>query len=189
MRPLFFIFEVVIQGLKRELAEYIRGERNAVKDEFVLSREIRNGETELIHVTIPEEEKPLYTVHRAIGKIPKTNADGEKIKRRSGGKRPYVLIMQPTKNPLRDLSIEALGFLMKLIYFKNIENGTGRLIYGRPKRAMTINDMVQKLGIGGKTKIKGLVAELSDAEVLKYEKKERAYYLSRFYVKKGDRIR
>ena len=161
--------------LKKELAEYIRGERNAVKDEFILSREKRSNELELIHVTIPEEEKPLYTVRRTMGGLPETNANGEKIKRRSGGKRPYVIVMQPTDNPLKSLSIESLGFIMKLIYFKNVESGTGRLVCGRPKRTMTIKDMTQRLGIGGRTKVKGILAELSGVEVLKYEKKDKAY--------------
>jgi hypothetical protein len=175
--------------MKRELVEYINGERNAVKDEFILSRE-KNGSSELVFVNIPDIEKPMYALWNSRKQAKrhkvKTQSDTEVkietvIPKGTGGEPAYAMIILNEIEKLK-ISIEASGLLLKL--FSCLEWNTGRLIRKRDNVSLTVDMVMEQFDLG-KRKTKTLLAELNKCGATRYDPKTKAYYLNGNIVKKG----
>ncbi len=177
--------------MKKETVEYLLGERNAVKDEFIISRE-KAGESELVVVSHPDVEDPIYRLwsrakkHRHY-KLKNHDADVEPQGRpkTTGGKKPYIMLMQG-QEIIPALSFLAAGLLLKIFNGGHVEWHTGRVVYGRKKESMT-QGVMAKCFDTGKAKIKVIIAELVEKKVMRYDRKKRAYFVSRTIAKKGGR--
>lgn len=183
--------------LKKELAEYLRGERNAVKDEFILSRQRAGDILEMISVLSPEIREPIYVTWRNLkakrkkyrALIDETDA-GLKVNvyrakpRGTGGKKPYIILMQSKMQNPEPLPTDAAGLLFNLMYCGCVEWHTGRVIRKRDGKPMSLAMICGKLGIG-KARLKRAISSLTTAGIMTYNKAERAYFISREFAKKG----
>lgn len=172
--------------IKKETAEYIAGERNATRDEFILSRE-KAGRAEYVCVSLPDNPDPIYTLwtkppgHKKAAKAP-----GEIIKapKHIGGKRPYIMLMQDQQDTLNKLSMEASGLLLKLLGGGFIAWDTGQIIDRRSKYPLTIA-MIRTRYKLETAKTKALIKELTENEIIKYDRSQRSYFLCPNIAKKG----
>ena len=180
--------------MKKELLDYLNGVTNAVRDEFILSRE-KSGDSELLYLSHQEFGDPLYTLWssaKSRKRKVKKSAILEPIAvekvvevkpKNTGGKKPYTMIMEDQPELFDAMSIEASGLVMKLIGGGHIEWHTGRLIRKRDKKSMTYA-MFLDLNIKP-TKLRKAMVELSKNKIISYSRKERAYFISRGIAKKG----
>lgn len=174
--------------LKKEIAEFLRGERNAVRDEFILSRErVRNSERIRLSVVEDQEELiPLYdTWSKKCKRIQLSSAleaEPQKAPKHTGGKRPYIMVMQD--RDIDGLSIEARGFLFTIFYKNNIEWHTGRLINRRTKKSLTSTAISKDFNIKS-ADLKAILNELKKAKILAFDNKQKAYFVSQDFAKKG----
>jgi len=178
--------------VKKEMLEYLRGERNAVRDEFILSREKSRG-SELVHVSHPELEESLYDLwspakhkkrHPLVNEQSAKAQDEVAQPKNTGGKRPYIMLMEDNSGIDDGLSLEASGLLYKIFRGGHVEWHTGKVIHKRDKKAMTFNLMSKQFKIG-KKKLRRLLAELTSKKVVKYDTGKRAYFTDRKLAKKG----
>ncbi len=182
--------------MEKELLEFMQGERNAVRGDFILSRE-RTATSEYCYVSAPQDSEEFKPILKGWAKKVKPKREPiattkkvpiadtpEKTRHTTGGKRPYVMLMQDNDTIIGKLSIGASGVLMKLICGGYIEWGTGRVMDRRSKKPMTAKMISEKLGLkvaDGKI----LLAELTTSKALRYDKKKRAYFIDRRLAKKG----
>ena len=171
--------------MKKETQEYILGERNATRDEFILSRE-KAGNAEYISVSLPNRPEPIYTLWTKKPQRTKaTGAAGQIVKpKHTGGKRPYIMLMQDQQDILNKLSMDAAGLLLKIMGGGFIEWDTGRIIDRRSKKPLTIS-MVRARYKLDTTKTKTLIKELTENKVIKYDRKQRSYFFNANFAKKG----
>lgn len=158
--------------MKKDLLEYINGQKNAIRDEFIVSRE-STGSAELIHIQHPEMDRELYTLWHSSNKKKST----EKPKN-TGGKKPYTMLM---KGSTSKLSIEAAGLFCKIID-GYMEWNTGKVIY--KDRSMTQADMRVLFKVAQR-KLKQALAELASGEIIVYDSSARAYYVDYNAAKRG----
>lgn len=129
----------VILRVKDELRKYLSGQQNAVCDQFIISRE-KTGGCEYVHVSHPELAEPLYQFW--VGK--KNKASG--TPRHTGGKKPYVMLMiqELTELIVQGTPAHCVGHLICLVPY--VEWGTGRLVIGREKQSMRVDDIGKVFG-------------------------------------------
>lgn len=179
--------------MKKETLEYISGRRNAVKDEFIIGRE-RAGNSELIFVSLPESEKPLYALwnsKKTVKKysvVKKNDSDEivfEKVEPKgTGGKETYVMLMEYALNELnkKNISIIAAGAIIKLV--DCVEWGTGRLC--RKRDSKTINrNMIKEILKVSDNNLRKILKELKELNVLYYDNRKKAYFFNTRYLRKG----
>lgn len=193
---LLFYFKVVVET-EKELMEFMHGERNAIRGDLVISRE-RTDTSEYYYVSSPENDefRPILKGWAKKIRVPKTEpmatieevsvaeAAVKSSRHSTGGKRPYVMVMQDKEAIVNKLSINAFGMLMKLVCFGYVEWGTGKVINRRTKKSLTAKMICEKLGL----KIaegKPLLAELTDSKALRYDRSQKAYFIDRTLAKKG----
>lgn len=172
--------------IKKETAEYIAGQRNATRDEFILSRE-KAGRAEYVNVSLPDSSEPIYTLwtkppgHKKAAKAP-----GEIVKtpKHTGGKRPYIILMQDQQDILNKLSMEASGLLLKLLGGGFIAWDTGQIIDRRSKQPLTIALIRARYKLET-TKTKALIKELTENDIIKYDRSQRSYFLCPKFARKG----
>lgn len=185
--------------MKKETREYLQGERNAVKDEFIVSRE-RCGSSEYVCISLPQNEEPIYKGWAKRIKVKANSMSQEealvtvnvgvetpvvvKTPRHTGGKRPYIMLMQDREDIVKGLSLDASGLFLKIMFGGYVEWHTGKVICRRTKEPMTKDKIGKTFGIG-KVRIKALLGELTAKDVLHYDKKERSYFVDRRLAKKG----
>lgn len=177
--------------MKSELVEYINGERNVVRDEFIIGRE-RSKNSEYIVVGIPGYEEPLYALFNSLKNRRKfkVNKDEiatieEELPRGTGGKPAYVMLMSNVFDVVDMLSADACGLLMKLI--PCVEWNTSRLIRQRDKKPLTQKMMRRQFRIYDK-KLKSLLRELQKHKLIYYNSKARAYYMDNDLIRKGLKV-
>ncbi len=180
LQSMFCVCNRGVTAVKKETLEYLCGDRNAVKDEFIISRET-TGAAELVRVSHPEMEEPIYALWQTTKRRKK---EGSRPKH-TGGKKPYVILLYENKI---NLSLEASGLLLKIIQGGCIEWHTGRLIRKRDKRTMNVNMMMKEFNLG-RLKLNRLMLELTTKGALNYDKSSRAYFIARDLVKKGGVLR
>jgi len=165
-------------GMKKETLEYLRGERNATMDEFILSRE-RTHSSELVYINHPELPEPLYTFWSSRG----NKGRSKRKPKHTGGKKPYVMLMVEELVSLmrKGLPPESAGYLLYLAPF--IEWGTGRLVFGRKKRQMTVSD-IEKVFRKSRRATLYIIAELRRHDLIIYSSEE-GYFVSRDLIKRG----
>jgi len=162
--------------MKNEIYDYLRGTKNVVRDEFIISREkSKKTNSEFVYVQHPEIDEPLYTFwhsYRKSGKKPK----------HTGGKKPYAMLMIERLIELMEngMPAEYAGYLLYLVPY--VEWGTGRLLYGRKKRLMKFKDIQKTLGRSYVT-TQNIISELKKYNLLTYTRE--GYFVSREIVKKG----
>ena len=179
--------------MKKEVVEFLQGERNAVRGDFIISRE-RIATSSYCCVSVPQEDAPepilsgwAKRVRKKYGSlvtVSEIEQAEEKTPKHTGGKRPYVMLMQDNSDVVKSLSLGANGALMMLIGTGCIDWGTGRIMCKRSKKSMTTQMISELLGTG-RTKTKQIMAELTKKEVVRYEKKGKAYFMDRRFAKKG----
>jgi hypothetical protein len=184
--------------VNRDLSEFIHGERNVVRGDLIISRE-STATSEYYYVSSPQDKEEFKPILKGWAKkIRPTQkslpiADIERIPisealprpKHTGGKRPYVMIMQDKEFLINQLSINASGALMKLTCGGCVEWGTGKVIDKRSKKPMTVKMICEKLGL--KTaEGKIILSELTANKILMYDRKQKAYFVDRDFAKKGD---
>lgn len=180
--------------MKKETLDYLRGDRNAIRDELILSREfVKDGEW--VCVSLPDAPLPLYRGFAKRCKAPSYQVPltevGEvesKSPRRQGWGKPYIMVMQHKSDAFKGLSLDALGLLFKWLVNDYVDWGNGELIYrkgrGRKKHPMTQEYMNKEFNVG-KRKLKEVLSELSSANILRYDRSEKAYFVNYEIIKKG----
>lgn len=177
--------------MKPELLEFLSGHRSVVKDEFVLSRE-KCELADYYYVSLPDlqDNKPVYLLSgwaKRIKRQPVKTVDGQTVPtkpKHTGGKAPYVMLMQNNIEDASKLSFEAWGVMSKLLALGHIEWVTGRIIHRRSKHPLTINEIGKVVGCKP-TKTKRIMAQLTKHGIFKYDRKDRCYIADRTYIKKG----
>lgn len=174
--------------MKKETREYVLGERNAVKDEFILSRETI-GNVEHVYVSLPEDENPIHDFWTKRGRRIKAkpgdintevvSAPGPK---HTGGKRPYIMLMQD--RPVSELSFDARAFLFTIFCENFIEWHTGKVVDRRSKKPLTTKKMAKTFGIGI-VRLKKVVSELESKGIISYNSRQSCYIVSQDFAKKG----
>ena len=171
--------------INKELAEYLAGQRNAVRDTFILSREKSNG-AECVSVSLPDDPTPIYnlwTKKKQRGKP--TEATGEIVKpKHIGGKRPYIMLMQDQQDAIYNLSNDAAALLIKLMAGGFIAWETGEIIDRRSKKPLTTVDIMKRFKFS-ENKLKAALKGLNDQNIIMYDRSKRAYFLDRKIAKKG----
>ena len=159
--------------MKDGMRKYLSGQQNAVRDQFIISRE-KAGGCEHVHVSHPELAEPLYQFWTG-----KKKANSPK---HTGGKKSYVMVMIRELAGLiaNDLPAENVGYLMCLVPF--VEWGTGRLVLGRDNRQMTLADIQQKFK-RSRRKTLYILSNLKKHGLLVRD--AGGYALSRSLIKKG----
>jgi len=180
--------------MKKDMVDYLNGDTNVVRDEFILGREKAGGK-EIIIVSLPEREKPLYSLWNAPVFRAKSNykavetENGVQFEREKpksiGGKRPYSMLMADEIARLINagLSTEAAGAILKL-GATCIEWTTGRIRSPKGKRSMGRNEMAKYLRLSDRG-IKAVLRELIKLKVIRYDRCKRSYFMSRNIIKKG----
>lgn len=173
--------------MKKETREYLTGQRNATMDEFMMSREVV-GQVEYISVSLPDSEEPILTVWRSRKKKGESEEPvGEIVKVRpkhTGGKRPYIMLMQDQRDTINSLSIDAAGLIMKLLAGGFIAWNTGQIIDRRTKKALTAENISTRFTIG-KNKLKAILKELTEYKIIKYDPSKRSYFFNARFARKG----
>lgn len=161
--------------MKSGLRKYLNGEQNAVRDEFIISRE-GTGDWEHVHVSHPDLPEPLYQFW--AGK--KKKAKG--APKHTGGKKPYVMLMiEKLTGLIADgLPAESVGYLVCLAPY--IEWGTGELKVGRKKRQMKVAD-IEKVFRKSHRHTLRIISDLKEKDLL--YRTQRGYVVSRELLKKG----
>lgn len=183
--------------MKEETREYLRGERNATRDEFVLSREAV-GQAERVYLSLPDEENT--TIYELWTKKAKKNkratpvgdivtmevvdSRAEQEPKHTGGKRPYVMVMQDKSKEIESLSLESRGFLLTLYCSGCVEWNTGKIIHRRTKKNLHRATMPKQFNVSP-TALKSVLAELSGKKIITYDPSQKAYFVSRDFAKKG----
>lgn len=182
--------------MKKETLEFINGDRNAVKDEFILGREMA-GSSEFILVSVPERERPLYALWNSRKntkkyKIRNEEKDNEEeefifekvVPKGTGGEMSYVMLMVYGINELNrsHITVDAAGALFKLI--DSIEWNTGRVFRRSDNKSMSSDMMLNKLGVC-RGKLKRILRELRGLNVVSYDNRRKAYYVNSKYIRKG----
>ena len=175
--------------MKKETLEYFHGERNAMREEVIISRE-RSGKSEYVCVAFPNEE-PFYKGWAKPIKRKETITEGiatietqTPIPKHTGGKRPYIMVMQDKSKVIDQLSMGASGLLFKFFCGGYVEWGTGRVIDKRSKKAMTVKRMCEKLDMS-LSDAKVFLKELATSEIVTYNRSKKAYFIDRSIAKKG----
>jgi len=172
--------------VKKETQEYILGIRNATRDEFILSRESA-GNAEYVVLCLPDMEEPIYALWTKKPKKRKGSArTGEIVNKpkHTGGKRPYIMLMQDNKDIVDKIPLEAAGMLLKLLAGGFIEWDTGRIIDRRTKKPMTRENIKNRYRLSPKD-TKTIFKALTDSNIIKHDQKERAYFFNAQFAKKG----
>lgn len=171
--------------MKAETREYILGERNATRDEFILSRE-STGNAEYVSVSLPGYDEPIYALWtKKPQKKKATQATGEIVKpKHTGGKRPYIMLMQDQDDAINQLSLDAAGLVFKLLAGGFVEWNTGRIIDRRTKKPLTIKMIHTRYKLGV-SRTKKLMKELTEAKIIKYDRKKRSYFFNTKLARKG----
>ena len=165
-------------------------------DEFMMSREVV-GQVEYISVSLPDSEEPILTVWRSRKKKGEKERKrkkgeseepvGEIVKVRpkhTGGKRPYIMLMQDQRDTINNLSIDAAGLIMKLLAGGFIAWNTGQIIDRRTKKALTAENISTRFTIG-KNKLKAILKELTEYKIIKYDPSKRSYFFNARFARKG----
>jgi len=178
--------------VKKETLEYLNGERNVVLDEFIVGREKTSGNKELIFVSLPESEKPMYALwnsKKTASQYVKTEEeDAIRFKRvkpkGTGGKKSFVMLMPNAFNELEKdkFSIEAAGAIVKLSGC--IEWNTGKLLRKRDGKTLT-RQMISELLSIGISKTKTILNELNTLGIIRYDSKHQCYFVDGKFVRKG----
>lgn len=156
------------------IGEFLSGDKNAAKVEFIISREvIPNTNSEFIHLTSPDTGNELYTFWHS-----KKKSKGSKGQT-TGGKKPYAMIMYSELEEI-GLTTEQYGVITRLS--KYIKWNDEVLIHSRTKKPLTQADLVNILGYG-LSKLKRLLKELRELDVMYFTNK--GYEINRKFIKKG----
>jgi hypothetical protein len=176
--------------MEKELVEYLNGQRNSVSACVHMSRENLNN-SEKIYIGLPDAKNTLYafynskTQHVRCEKI--QDASGFAFmpvpSTGTGGKEAYVMLMLTEFEKLPNMSLEAKGMIMSLI--NCLEWNTGRIIRQRDKLSITKEMLIGMLKIKPWTVRKAL-KELSGFKILRYDRKQKAYFMSHKFIKKGE---
>jgi hypothetical protein len=171
--------------------EYLRGERNVAKDEFIIGRE-RTGNSEFVIVSLPESKEPLYALwnsRKTAKEYKKSENSGEIIFERitpkgTGGRESYVMLMPYAISELnkKNISLDAAGVIFKLA--DCVEWNTGRICRRRDSKSMTREMLSKTLGAGN-MKLKSILRELKRLDVLYYDEKKQAYFINKKFIRKG----
>lgn len=178
--------------MEKELVEFLNGTRNTASAIMHLGRQ-NLPSAEKIFIGIPDAKDALYVFYKS--KVKPVNDKSEKVETETGfefktmpaegtgGKEAYIIIMLSRFEKIPFLSIEAKSIIFDLLGC--IEWNTGRLIRQRDKISLTIK-MIAGMSNMGIKKARKAISELKDSNVIRYESKDKAYYMSRHFVKKGE---
>lgn len=171
--------------MNKDTADYLNYNKNVTKDEFVIGRE-RSGKRELIMVSLPDTNEPLYALWNSRKTAKKYKKDDkcdiafkEVQPKGTGGKETYVMLMVSEFDRAK-LSLEAGGLMLSLI--KQIDWHTGKIT--DHKSPMTKQDISVHSNVN-MTQLNKIIKELTNKKVLYYKKSERAYFVNRKFIKKG----
>jgi len=139
---------------------------------FVMGRETSKG---IEYITIEYEGKLFYGFfHNPKKKLSKNPP------KHTGGKPSYVKQFLQEVQKHKDLSIEAAGFIQKMLY--NIDWGNNLLIDQRSKKRLAVDDMCKVINKSKPFTIK-VLKELTAAQLL--SKDRDGYKISPSLIQKG----
>lgn len=163
--------------MKSDIDKYVSGEKNAVQDEFIISRE-KCGNSDFVHIHHSKMPEPLYEFWASR----KKKRGGKP--RHTGGKKPYVMLMIEglTAQLANGLPAGNIGYLICLAPY--IDWGTGRLIYGRQKRQMKISD-IETVFQKSRRMTLYILSGLKKYGLLTHDRE--GYFISRDFLRRGSK--
>jgi hypothetical protein len=179
------------------VGEFLRGERNAVRGDFIISRE-QTKNSSFCFVSMPQEEESVQILagwakkvkpeSEILATVQEVSTAEPKPKKHTGGKRPYVLLFQDNIDAVKDLSLNASGFLLKVIASGCVEWHTGKVIKKRSKKAMTQKMICAEFGLKS-VECKAILKELTEKKIIAYDNSEKAYFINRNFAAKGGNLK
>ena len=100
----------------------------------------------------------------------------------TGGKPAYAMVMLKNSEILAKLSANAMAIFV--IGMLNIEWNTSKLVDKRSKKAITAEDISKDIKVSLRT-AKTAIKELTDADIISYNKNTKAYYFNKNILRKG----
>lgn len=178
--------------MEKELVEFLNGTRNTASATMHLGRLNLPG-AEKIFIGIPDAKDALYIFYKS--KVKTVCDRTEKVATEAGfefktvpaegtgGKEAYAMVMLSKFEKIPKLTTGAKALLFD--FLGCIEWNTGRLIRQRDKSSLTVK-MIVEMESWGQIKAKSVLSELKRNNIIRYDTKTKAYYLSRHFVKKGE---
>lgn len=176
-----------------QVGEFLRGERNAVRGDFIISRE-QTKKSSFCFVSMASQDEPKHILAgwakpikpEPLATIRKVGVEEQEVKtkKHTGGKRPYIMLMQDKAAVVKELSLGASGLMFKIIASGCIEWHTGRIIKKRSKKPMTFAMICSEFGLKS-AEGKDILRELGDSGIVNYDNSKKAYFLDRTFASKG----
>lgn len=94
------------------------------------------------------------------------------------------MLMQDQDDAINQLSLDAAGLVFKLLAGGFVEWNTGRIIDRRTKKPLTIKMIHTRYKLGV-SRTKKLMKELTEAKIIKYDRKKRSYFFNTKLARKG----
>lgn len=133
-----------------------------------------------------KQRKKIEELHIACDEIREIKAGEEtagKKKKSTGGQPAYVMLMTKEKNKIKGLSCEAISILTHMC-LEGIQWNTGKLMQERSKKPHTSESIAKTIDKGIRT-TKSALKELSEHDIIKYDKKNKFYFMSADIARKG----
>ena len=194
-------FENVKPQLDKNLKDFVNMDKNVLHgtpdSPVSLARSFKNGR-EFISgyygdIPLPVTYGPNYIRGKKKACLPtqeeirseKTTkkTDINKPSKGTGGQPAYVKFIIKNKDLVIGLSGTACSIILHMCY-DGIQWNTGKLIQERSKKPHTSETIAKMIDVGLRT-TKAALKELSDRNIIKYDKGKKFYFLSADIVRKG----
>jgi hypothetical protein len=190
--------ENVKPQIDKNLLDFMNGEHNVListpESPVSLARSYKNGR-EYIGGYYGDIQTPVtYGPNYAKGKKREQLPTQDEIRaeksvvlnkppKGTGGREAYVMILTRHEDKIKGLSVTAKAILFDMC-LSGIQWNTGKLVQNRSKKPHTIKSIAATEDICEKT-AKAAMKQLSEHNIIKYDKSRRVYFLSSDIARKG----
>jgi hypothetical protein len=196
---------VIIENVKTQiddnLKDFINGDKNVLvstqENPVSIARSFRNGREYIgsyyggIQTPVTygpnyakRKKKEYFVTQEEIRseKVAKQD-NSNKISKGTGGKEAYVMLMTKCEDTLMSLSPNAKLILFNM-FFGGIQWNTGKLVQNRSKKKHTALTIAKLSKLGERT-ARVALKELSDKDIVKYDKNKKLYFINADIARKG----
>jgi hypothetical protein len=177
--------------IDENLKDYQNGDKNVLSP-VSIARSYKNGREFISSyygdIPLPVTYGPNYARGKRKEKLP-TN-DEIRVQKKAdtkpkgtGGKEAYVMLMTKNEDKMMNLSKNAKLILFS-IFFGGIQWNTDKLVQTRSKKLHTSATIAKLIGSSERTTLKAL-KELSDKDIVKYDRKRKVYFMGADIARKG----
>lgn len=181
-------------NIDRNLLEYVNGEKNILmsseENPISMRRQFVKGKeyTDVYYGKVPRRVSYGRNIVncKAFPKEEETTVNRGVVPRKArgtGGKEAYVMLMTKNAGNIKGLSVIAKAILLDMC-LEGIAWNTGKLMQERGKKPHTAKTIAKLADVGLRT-AKTALKELSEKDIIKYDKKRKFYFMCADYARKG----